>query len=130
MKCETINNKKIHICTNAFDKKIKVQISTTIYNNSPDSEPTYGFTTIAEVWALIKTTNGNEFFDGVSVLQNNNTDFYIRFNTAIDITKQLFVDYQNVKYRINTVENINKQNKVLKLRSQEKGDNTKLANYR
>ena len=79
---------------------------------------------------MVKTTSGAEFFDGVNIVNNNNTDFYIRYNSAIDYTKQLFVDYDSNLYLINSIENIDKQDRIIKLRSTEKGSNTIQANYR
>jgi SPP1 family predicted phage head-tail adaptor len=130
MICQTISKKKTNICTFDFDKKIAIKTSQKTADNSPNGETAITFTTIIEVWAMIKTKSGIEFFDGVNIVKNNNTDFYIRYNSAIDYTKQLFVDYNGNLYLINSIENIDKQDKIIKLRSTEKGSNTIQANYR
>jgi len=130
MICSSITKKKINICPVDFDRKIAIKTSQKTANNSPNGETTITFTTVVEVWAMVKTTSGAEFFDGVNIVNNNNTDFYIRYNSAIDYTKQLFVDYDGNLYLINSIENIDKQDRIIKLRSTEKGSNTIQANYR
>lgn len=130
MICQTISKKKINIYTSDFDKKIAIKTSQKTADNSPNGETVITFTTIVEVWAMIKTKSGVDFFDGVNIVKNNNTDFYIRYNSAIDYTKQLFVDYNSNLYLINSIENIDKQDKIIRLRSTEKGSNTIQANYR
>jgi SPP1 family predicted phage head-tail adaptor len=130
MICQTISKKKTNICISDFDKKIAIKTSQKTANNSPNGETAITFTTIVEVWAMIKTKSGVDFFDGVNIVKNNNTDFYIRYNSVIDYTKQLFVDYNSNLYLINSIENIDKQDKIIKLRSTEKGSNTIQANYR
>ncbi len=130
MICQTISKKKTNIYTSDFDKKIAIKTSQKTADNSPNGETTITFSTIVEVWAMIKTKSGVDFFDGVNIVKNNNTDFYIRYNSAIDYTKQLFVDYNSNLYLINSIENIDKQDKIIRLRSTEKGSNTIQANYR
>lgn len=131
MNCEAIkkNNKKI--CIADFDKRIKIQTSSIKGSNNPNSSATIGFTTLVTVWAMVKTNSNYSFIDGVNTQDGINTDFYIRYSSSVPLDKQLWVEYNNNKFKItNTPENIDKDNQIIRLRSTEKGVKTVAANTR
>ena len=130
MKCQSIKKNIKKICTNNFDKRIKILTTAIIPSNAPNSSATVGFTTIATVWAMIKTNTAREFIDGVNIEKGVNTDFYIRYNSSILLDKQLWIEHQNIYYKIVNNENIDINNKIIRFRSIEKGDKTINANKR
>lgn len=130
MKCQSIKKNIKKVCISDFDKRIKIQTSSITPNNSPNSVSSVGFTTIATVWAMIKTNTAREFIDGVNIESGINTDFYIRYNSSIPLDKQLWVEYDNNLYKITNLDNIDKDDKTIRLRSVEKGDKTINANKR
>lgn len=130
MKCQSIKKNIKKVCISDFDKRIKIQTSSITPNNSPNSVSSIGFTTIATVWAMIKTNTAREFIDGVNIESGINTDFYIRYNSSIPLDKQLWVEYDNNLYKITNLDNIDKDDKTIRLRSVEKGDKTINANKR
>jgi SPP1 family predicted phage head-tail adaptor len=130
MKCATIKRVKNKICASDFNKKILIQTSQKLSNNAPDSINTTTFTTIATVWAMIKTSAINEFINGVNISNGVNTDFYIRYTSTIDFKQQLFVEYKSKLYSIQPVENIDEQDSIIRLRASERGDKTINANKR
>lgn len=130
MKCQSIKKNIKKVCIGDFDKRIKIQTSSITPNNAPNSVSSVGFTTIATVWAMIKTNTAREFVDGVNIEAGINTDFYIRFNSSIPLDKQLWVEYDNNLYKITNPDNIDKDDKTIRLRSIEKGDKTINANKR
>lgn len=130
MKCQSIKKNIKKVCISDFDKRIKIQTSSITPNNSPNSVSSVGFTTIATVWAMIKTNTAREFIDGVNIESGINTDFYIRYNSSIPLDKQLWVEYDNNLYKITNLDNIDKDDKTIRLRSIEKGDKTINANKR
>lgn len=130
MKCATIQKKKNKICASDFDKKIKIQISQKVSNNAPNSLNTTSFTTILNPWALIKTKPINEFINGVNISSGVNINFYIRYTSSIDFRQQLFVEYNNNLYAIQSVENIDEENKIIVLTASQKGDKNINANKR
>ena len=79
---------------------------------------------------MIKTNTAREFIDGVNIENGLNTDFYIRYNSTIPLEKQLWVEYGGNLYKITNVDNIDKDNKIIRLRAIEKGDKTINANKR
>ena len=79
---------------------------------------------------MIKTSANVQFIDGVNVQNGLNTDFFIRYTSSIDFEKQLWVEYDSNRFKITNIENIDKQDKIIRLRSTEKGDKDILANAR
>lgn len=130
MKCQSIKRNINKVCIGDFNKRIKIQTTSITPNNSPNSLSNVGFTTIATIWAMIKTNTAREFIDGVNIEAGINTDFYIRYNSSIPLDKQLWIEYDNNLYKITNTNNIDKDNKIVRLRSIEKGDKTINANKR
>jgi len=130
MKCQSIRRNINKVCIGDFNERIKIQTTSIAPNNSPSGLSSVAFTTIAEVWAMIKTNAAREFIDGVNVENGLNTDFYIRFNSSVPLNKQLWIEYAGALYKITNTDNIDKSNKIVRLRSQEKGDKTINANKR
>jgi len=130
MKCQSIKKNTKKICTGDFDKRIKILTTAIIPNNAPDGLPTVGFTTIVTVWAMVKTNTAGEFIDGVNIEKGINTDFYVRYSSSIPLDKQLWIEYQNIYYKIINTDNIDIDDKVIRLRGIEKGDKTINANQR
>lgn len=130
MKCQSIKKNINKVCIGDFDKRIKIQTSSITANNSPNNLSSVQFTTIATVWSMIKTNTAREFIDGVNIENGLNTDFYIRYNSSIPLNQQLWVEYNNNLYKITNTDNIDKDDKIIRLRSVEKGDKTINANKR
>lgn len=130
MRCQSIKRNINKVCSGDFRDKIKIQTTSITPNNSPNGLSSVGFTTVASVWALVKTNPAREFIDGVNIDNGLNTDFYIRYNSAIPLDKQLWVEYKSVLYKIINTDNIDKVDNIVRLRSTEKGDKTINANKR
>lgn len=128
MKCQSIKKNIKKICTNNFDKKIVIQKYGSIGNSSPDADITLNYITLATVFAMIKTNATGDFVNNVNVGNNITIDFYTRFNSLIDISQQLFVLFDNKRYKIEFVDDIDKDNKIIKLRARELGLSTLQAN--
>jgi SPP1 family predicted phage head-tail adaptor len=130
MKCSSIKKSTNKVCLADLNKRIKIQTSSIAPNNSPNGLSSVAFTTILEVWAMIKTSPSSSFIDGVNVANGLNTDFYIRYSSEIPLEKQLWIEYDGNLFKISFSENIDKENKFVRLRSVEKGDKTTNANKR
>lgn len=130
MKCQSIKRNVNKVCIGDFNERIKIQTTSIAPNNSPSGLSSVAFTTVAEAWAMIKTNAAREFIDGVNVENGLNTDFYIRFNSGVPLDKQLWIEHRGVLYKITNTDNIDKAYKIVRLRSQEKGDKTINASKR
>lgn len=130
MRCQSIKRNTNKVCAGDFRDRIAIQTTSITPNNSPNALSSVGFSTIATMWALVKTNPSREFIDGVNIENGLNTDFYIRYNSAIPLDKQLWVEYKSVLYKITNTDNIDKMDNIVRLRSTEKGDKTINANKR
>lgn len=130
MKCKSIKRNINKVCAGEFRDRIKIQTTSITPNNSPNALSSVGFATVATMWALVKTNPAREFIDGVNIENGLNTDFYIRYNSAIPLDKQLWVEYKDVLFKITNTNNIDKMDNIVRLRSTEKGDKNINANKR
>lgn len=128
MKCQSIRKNIKKICTADFDKKIVIQKYGSVGNSSPNADITFNYITLATVFAMIKTNATGDFVNNVNVGTSITIDFYIRFNSLVDINQQLFVLFDNKRYKIELVDDIDKDNKIIRLRAKELGLSTLQAN--
>lgn len=128
MKCQAIRKNIKKICTADFDKKIVIQKYGSVGNSSPNADITFNYITLAIVFAMIKTNATGDFVNNVNVGTSITIDFYTRFNSLIDINQQLFVLFDNKRYKIELVDDIDKDNKIIRLRAKELGLSTLQAN--
>jgi SPP1 family predicted phage head-tail adaptor len=130
MRCQSIKRNINKVCTGDFRDRIAIQATSVTANNSPNGLSSVGFATVATVWALVKTNASRQYIDGVNIENGLNTDFYIRYNSAIPLDKELWVEYKNVLYKITNTDNIDKMDNIVRLRSSEKGSEDINANKR
>ena len=128
MKCQAIRKNIKKICTADFDKKIVIQKYGSVGNSSPNADITFNYITLATVFAMVKTNATGDFVNNVNVGTSITIDFYTRFNSLIDINQQLFVLFDNKRYKIELVDDIDKDNKIIRLRAKELGLSTLQAN--
>jgi SPP1 family predicted phage head-tail adaptor len=130
MRCQSIKRNINKVCTGEFRDRIAIQTTSITANNSPNGLSSVGFATVATMWALVKTNASRQYIDGVNIENGLNTDFYIRYNSAIPLDKELWVEYKNVLYKITNTDNIDKMDNIVRLRSSEKGSEDINANKR
>jgi SPP1 family predicted phage head-tail adaptor len=128
MKCQSIKNNVKKVCTTDFNKKIIIEKYGSYGNNSPNADAILTYQTVATVFAMVKTSANGDFVNNVNVSNTITIDFYIRYNSAIDISQQLFVLLDNKRYKIELVDDIDKDNKIIRLRAKELGLSTLQAN--
>lgn len=122
--CKRVSITKKKVCIGDLRHRIKVQIRSIV---APDDiDYSQEITDLRTVWAAIQTSRGSEIFDGTNVIGVATHFFHIR---KIDnVTFQNFVEYNNNKYRILDVQNLDEDNLFLVLRCTIRGDKTKDSN--
>ena len=123
-----IKFQKIKICTKDLDKRITLQYPFNTGTSNSDINTTREFKDIGNFWATIKTTPGGQFFDDVNIQEGITTDFFIKFTSSIDLGKQIWVKFDNRRFKIINIENINEDSRFIKLRAIERGTVLKEAN--
>ena len=113
--------KKAKICTKDLDKRITLVYPFNTGTSDLNVNTLRSFKKIGDFWAAIKTTAGAQFFDEVNLQEGITTDFYIRFTKSVDLSKTIWVIYNNRRFKIVNPENINEDNLWIKLRAVERG---------
>lgn len=130
MACSRIKPNSSKVCIANFDKKIILQYPASIANNNPNQNADSSFTQVKEVWAMVKTLTGADSKNDTNINNSVTTDFYIRYDSAIDLEKTLWVQYNSLKYKISSKENIDLKNETIRLRSIKRGDINQAGNLR
>jgi SPP1 family predicted phage head-tail adaptor len=130
MKCKSLKKNINKVCIADLDSKIKIQKTSEVYSNNPDTAPVAQFTDIVEMWAMVTTKESFNYIDDVQVGDAVNTEFVIMYTASIDFSQRLYVEYGGVKYKIISANNIDKSNQHIRLRCVELGDKNITANLR
>ena len=130
MKCRSLKPDLNKVCIADLSSKIKIQTTSEVYSNNHDTVPVAQFVDIVEMWALINTGESFNYIDGVQTANTVNTDFTIMYTADIDFKQRLWVEYDNNKYKVISVNNINQADNFIRLRTIETGDKNITANLR
>jgi hypothetical protein len=134
MTCKVISPNTFKICRRDKRHKIIIQCPGVVANNSPGAVSTVQYQDILSVWAMIKTISrvgtGELFVDGVNINQTNSIEFYFDYTTEIDISRKLWVLFDDKRYEVSEIQNIDKRNVTYKFTCVLKGDKDIVANQR
>jgi SPP1 family predicted phage head-tail adaptor len=130
MACRSIKPNINKVCIADLKKKIKIQYTLSVPNNDPNSNAMASFKDIKSVWSMIKTRSTAEFVQGTNVETSITTEFYIRHDSSIDFKQRLWIEYNGSRYEIVNYENIDEEDKFIKLTATERGVKTINANQR
>jgi hypothetical protein len=130
MACKRIEPNARKVCSTDLRNKITIQFSSSKPNNSPNAHAEAVFRDIRTTYAMIKTSKRSQFIDGTNVVDGTNVDFYTRYDSEIDYTRKLWVEFNNVKFDIVDIENIDKWNRIVRLGAIERGNKSFLVNLR
>jgi len=128
MKCQSIKNNIKKICTADFNKKITIQYISTSGSNNPSAVIEQVYTNMATIFAMVKTSPVVNLIGNVNINQTISVDFYIRYNSAIDTSKQLYILLDNKRFSVQTIDNIDKDDRIIRFRATELGLSTLGAN--
>ena len=97
-----------------YNKKIKiVKISTVEDNDGFVQEST---SVIATMWASVKTTRGYTLIANNTDFEKAYTNFTIRYPRT-NITRDMFIEFNNERYSIEYLNNINEENIELEIQA-------------
>lgn len=131
--CTRIKPKPYKICTGDLRYQIIVYSRTKSAVNSTNVEPTLTLATVATLWAMQKSVNGEEIFNGTDIIGKITDEFYIRYNPSITITKTNIVGSNGSLYNIEDfIPNLEGMRQFSVIRCSKRGTDTlnvnKLAN--
>lgn len=127
-KCVRLQRQDTRVCAGSLNRKIEIyETAITSPLDPAFNEVDYGeqFTLIARPWAMIEDINGDVIFDGVSPVDTPTVRFFIRYRQGI--TSENWVIYDNERYRILNVLDLDKNKRFLSLECTIRGDENKDA---
>tara|TARA_R110000803_G_scaffold59603_2_gene118392 strand:- start:354 stop:755 length:402 start_codon:yes stop_codon:yes gene_type:complete len=125
--CNKIKFNNDRVCVGDLRFKISLYTRSIVAPNmlaNQSTEFTEDFTLLGNFWSAIKIVDGIKLFDNISLDKDSPTHlFYIRYKQGI--TQENWLNYNNYRYNILKVENMNERNKFLKLYCAVSGEGTK-----
>ena len=125
MGCST----KKRVCIGQLDKPIQIEsrnIQAPANKTPQDVDADEIFENRVHVWANIKTLSGEAIFDGVNIEQTITHIFTFNY-LGFEISTLDWVIYDNRRFKIMSVENINEDNIFTAVRCVDRGIDTKEA---
>jgi SPP1 family predicted phage head-tail adaptor len=129
-RCKSIQPQTTKICAADFNRKITLQHAASIANNNPNQNAGSAFLEIKTCWAMAKTVPNAEFKNETNINQGITIDFYIRYDSKVDLGKSIWVEFNSNKYKVTEIENIDLKNEILRLRAVERGNKNFAGNLR
>lgn len=126
--CKKLQRTKTQVCTGNLNKLIEIyQRDITAPANSLSINPDYTeeFTLLWNVWAMLQTPKGKVIFDEVGTETRITDVFYTRF--LPNITAQNWIEFEDQRYDIVRVTNLEENNLYIKMETIIRGDVTKAA---
>jgi SPP1 family predicted phage head-tail adaptor len=126
-RCVKIRRPKREVCIGDLRDKVVIQtraITAPIANSVDLGETFSGDQT---VWAMIKTKNGVQVFDGTNIVGVATHEIYIRFITGV--TFQSWLTFKSKKYDILDVQNLEERDEFYLLRCSLRGTEADPINF-
>lgn len=114
------------LCVGDLRQRVCLQKRTLTEPTFGDAEPGEDFEGTSEVWALVKTTAGKVFFDGVNADVNVTHEVFIRYDP--DVTATTWIELEDERrLDIVNVENLEERAEYLRLLCVDRGRKDKGA---
>jgi head-tail adaptor len=98
---KSITSSGVKVCISSLDTRIVIQKREVVYYSGRSE---YTFTDVYTVWANLKTKSGISKFSDVNI---NNVESHIwTIRKITGLTSEYWINYNNNRYRIIAVENI------------------------
>ena len=126
MSCDFIKSKPASICIGDLSSKIILQLRAITSPTGESVDFTETFTTAETVWARVDTVRGETVFDGTNTERDVTHRFYIRFISGI--TAETWIEWNDIKFDILDVENLQENDEFYLLRAAKRGIKTTNVN--
>lgn len=116
MGCRKIPKKADKICAGDLNKQIKI-INRAIV--PADISHTINRDDYITVWARVDTRRGGAFFNGTNMEDAPTHFFYVRF--GVEVENNFSIELSGNYYMISNIENLNEENRWLKISATKRG---------
>ena len=126
-KCISIKKPSREVCIGDMRDKVVLQVRTITPPSAGGTDFTEVFTADKTVWAMVKTKEGKEIFDGTNLKGVVTHYVYIRY--IANTTFESWVKFNSKYYDIIDVQDLDERHEFLLLRCSERGTTSNLANF-
>tara|TARA_R110000822_G_scaffold66837_1_gene163100 strand:+ start:240 stop:638 length:399 start_codon:yes stop_codon:yes gene_type:complete len=98
--CARIKPKAYKVCTGDLRSYITIKRKTKSAQNTGAANPNLNLTTIISTWAMQKSVNGEEIFDGVNMIGKITDWFFLRYSTEYSIKQTDLLEFDSNRYEI------------------------------
>jgi len=112
-----IKRRPSKVCIGHLDLLITLKQKTKTATNNSNINSRINLGNSQDVWAFLKSAQGEEIFDGINMIGKITHNFYIRYNPQFKIDKTFIVEFENNRYNIvEILENLEGQRELTLLK--------------
>jgi hypothetical protein len=127
--CARIKPRPSKACIGQMRSYISIYKKTKQATNTTAVDPNLNLTLVASMWAMQKSVNGEEIFDGVNMIGKITDQFFIRYG-SITLNKTHILQFDSNNYDIvEVIPNLEGKYEFMALKCSKRGDST-LVNTR
>ena len=120
--CARIKRRPSKVCIGDMKAYISIYTKTKQATNTSAINPNLNLTLVASMWAMQKSVNGEDIFDGVNMIGKITDQFFIRYG-SIAINKTHILQYNGNNYNIvEVVSNLEGDSDFMALKCSISGD--------
>lgn len=124
--CEKIRAKRRKICVGDLTRRVQIyRRSLQPVTQSSDGQVSQGYELVAEPYAMIESRNAITTFDGITISDIEAYRIYVRFDSRIKYSDDLYVRLNGENIQIRAVENLDARNEFVALVCVNQGDETR-----
>jgi SPP1 family predicted phage head-tail adaptor len=97
--CARIKSKPSKTCIGNMRSYISIYKKTKQATNTTAVDPNLNLSLVASMWAMQKSVNGEEIFDGVNMIGKITDHFYIRYD-SVKVNKTHILQFDGNNYEI------------------------------
>ena len=120
--CNRIKRKNRKVCVGDLNELITIKDRSLTAARPGATGISEAFTNDKQVWAMIETTRGDQFFDGSSLQTGTTHLFYARYDASV--TQEDFIFFSGNIYDILDVENLDERSNFMKIQARKRGTET------
>jgi len=122
--CKRIKPRASKVCTGDMKSYISIYTKTKQATNTAVVDPNLNLTLVVSMWAMKRSVNGEEIFDGVNMIGKITDNFYIRYG-SVAINKTHILQFDGNNYEIvEVIPNLEGNSEFMVLKCSVRGDAT------
>jgi SPP1 family predicted phage head-tail adaptor len=122
--CARIKTRPAKSCIGDMKAYISIYKKTKQAVNTTAVDPNLNLSLVASMWAMQKSVNGEEIFDGVNMIGKITDHFFIRYDSIV-VNKTHLLEYDGNRYEIvEVIPNYEGKRELILLKCSIRGDST------